>query len=132
MNVYKLFLKTNGLKQVDLAKYLNITESAVSCATSGKSNFSEENLNKILQNTQGWDVSMFTGAHTEISAGDNNVIVAGNKKVGNIDARQYYSDSPDVLKAQIELLDARIKEKDAQIKEKDAQIRQLLDILSKK
>ena len=43
---------------------------------------------------------------------------------GNIDNRQYYSDSPDVLRAQIDLLDERIKEKDAQIKEKDAQIKE--------
>ena len=59
------------------------------------------------------------------------------KNSGNIDNRQYYSDSPDVLRAQIELLDERIKEKDAQIKEKDAQIKEkdaqihtLLDIIN--
>ena len=45
--------------------------------------------------------------------------------------RSYSSDSPDVLRAQIDLLEERIKEKDAQIKEKDAQISKLLDILSK-
>lgn len=132
MNVYKLFLKTNGLKQRDLAKYLNVTESAVSCAVNGKSNLSEENLIKILENNDGWDVSMFSESQSGISAGDHNVIVAGNGKVGDIDARRYYSDSPDVLRAQIELLDERIKEKDAQIKEKDAQIKQLLDILAKR
>ncbi|MBQ6155775.1 MAG: hypothetical protein IJK22_04155 [Bacteroidales bacterium] len=32
-----------------------------------------------------------------------------------IDNRHYYSDSPDVLRAQIDVLDERIKEKDAQI-----------------
>jgi uncharacterized protein (DUF3084 family) len=54
----------------------------------------------------------------------------------NQDNRHYYSDSPDVLRAQIDILDerikekdAQIKEKDAQIKEKDAQIKQLLDII---
>ncbi|MDR2130990.1 MAG: helix-turn-helix domain-containing protein [Odoribacteraceae bacterium] len=68
--------------------------------------------------------------------GNNNVQAGDNSKV---DARHYYSDSPDVLKAQIEekerLLaekEARIKEKDAQIKEKDAQINKLLSILSNK
>lgn len=49
--------------------------------------------------------------------------------VTGIDRRQYYSDSPDVLKAQVELLEERIKEKDSQIKEKDSQIKDLLTIL---
>jgi len=79
----------------------------------------------------------------------NQSILSGeNIQIGNnnkVDKRQYYSDSPDVLKAQIEekdkLLsekdqrikekDAQIKEKDTQIKEKDAQINKLLSILSK-
>ena len=51
------------------------------------------------------------------------------KNSGNIDNRQYFSDSPDVLRAQIDVLDERIKEKDAQIKEKDAQIARLLSIV---
>lgn len=60
----------------------------------------------------------------------SNVIINKNvKNSGNIDNRQYYSDSPDVLRAQIELLDERLTEKDAQIKEKDAQINSLLSIL---
>ena len=76
------------------------------------------------------------------SIGDGNIasVVGNNNRqtIGNIDNRQYYSDSPDVLRAQIELLDERIKEKDAQIKEKDAQIKEkdaqigrLLSILEK-
>ena len=72
------------------------------------------------------------------SVGDNNsgVVINSGGNHGSIDNRHYYSDSPDVLRAQIDLLDERIqekeerlKEKDAQIKEKDAQIKQLLDIL---
>ena len=73
---------------------------------------------------------------------DNNsgAIIRGDNKNSpiSIDNRQYYSDSPDVLRAQIDLLDimikekdAQIKEKDAQIKEKDAQIKSLLEILHK-
>ncbi len=51
--------------------------------------------------------------------------------VGNniIDNRQFYSDSPDVLRAKIDLLEERIKEKDNQIKEKDNQIKELLNAL---
>ena len=70
--------------------------------------------------------------NTTVIQNTSGIIVNGNNTNGHIDNRQYYSDSPDVLRAQIELLDERIKEKDAQIKEKDAQIKQLLDILQKK
>lgn len=67
-----------------------------------------------------------------ITNGSGVVIAGDNNTNNNVDNRQYYSDSPDVLKAQIEILDERIKEKDAQIKEKDAQINKLLSILSQK
>ena len=96
--------------------------------------------NKILsvfpEIDRGW---LMTGEGDMLRAGfhhfaDNNqgFINSNNNNIGNtIDNRQYYSDSPDVLRAQIELLDERIKEKDAQIKEKDAQIGRLLSILEK-
>ena len=145
MNIYQQFLATNGLKQVELAKYLGVTESAVSNLVRGKSNLSKEKLTKLLENSEGWDVSMFQGERRSVEAGDNasGVIVNGDNTNSPIDNRHYYSDSPDVLRAQIDLLDeriqekeerlkekdAQIKEKDAQIKEKDAQIKQLLDII---
>ena len=102
--------------------------------------------NKILsvfpEIDRGW---LMTGEGDMLRAGfhhlgDNNQgFINSNNNIGNtIDNRQYYSDSPDVLRAQIELLDERIKEKDAQIKEKDAQIKEkdaqigrLLSILEK-
>ena len=57
---------------------------------------------------------------------------SGDNKNSPIENKHYYSESPDVLRAQIDLLDIRIKEKDAQIKEKDAQIAKLLDILNQR
>lgn len=54
------FLKVNGLKQVEIARYLGVTEAAISNVVKGKSEFSEENLIKILTNPNGWDVSMLT------------------------------------------------------------------------
>lgn len=70
---------------------------------------------------------------TPVSLNNSGVIVGGGIRNSpiDIDNRHYYSDSPDVLRAQIEMLDDRIKEKDAQIKEKDAQIKSLLEILHK-
>ena len=88
-----------------------------------------DSLDKILINNE-WDHSALVGSAQINTA---SVVINGNENCNNhIDNRQYYSDSPDVLRAQIELLDERIKEKDAQIKEKDAQIKTLLDILAKK
>ena len=59
MNVYKEFLKKNHLKQVELADYLGIKEPSISDVVRGKGNLSEDNLQKILQNDRGWDISMF-------------------------------------------------------------------------
>lgn len=133
MNRYKQFLRANGLKQIDLAKYLGITESHVSNLCRGKSNLSEEKLAKLLENDRGWDVSMLVQGGKTV--GDNSgVFIAGNNHLTNspIDNRRADPNSPDVLRTQIELLGELIKEKDAQIKEKDAQIKKLLDILSNK
>lgn len=63
------------------------------------------------------------------SINGNGNIVGNNINKSTIDNRHYYSDSPDVLKSQIEVLEERIKEKDSQIKEKDSQIKELLSIL---
>ena len=54
------FLKVNNLKQVELSRYLGVTEAAISNVVKGKSEFSEENLIKILNNPNGWDTSMLT------------------------------------------------------------------------
>ena len=68
----------------------------------------------------------FSEKNAICSEKNENSILTGNVIDSNIhqDNRQYYSDSPDVLRAQIDILDERIKEKDAQIKEKDAQIKE--------
>ena len=120
-----------------------------------RKSISPDKLRSIVQMfpqlNPGW---LMTGEGSMIrsNVGENNsgVVITGSNRLNNSpihnDNRQYYSDSPDVLKAQIELLDerikekdaqikekdAQIKEKDAQIKEKDAQIKQLLDILASK
>lgn len=58
MNRIALFLRANGIRQVDLARFLGISEPSVSKMCRGFSNPSEENLRKILNNDRGWDVAM--------------------------------------------------------------------------
>ena len=105
-----------------------------------RKSISPDKLRSIVQKfpelNPGW---LMTGEGNMLrESADNNsgIVISGNNKLENSsihnDHRHYYSDSPDVLKAQINLLDERIKEKDAQIKEKDAQIKKLLDILASK
>ncbi len=125
----KTFRRKNKIKQVQLAEYLGVSQAFLSQVEKGGRLLPADRLAKILENAE-WDHSALVGSSQMNTA---SVVINGNENCNNhIDNRHYYSDSPDVLRAQIELLDERIKEKDAQIKEKDAQIKQLLDILSKK
>ena len=132
----KAFRKANELSQVELAQFLGIGQSFISQIEKGDRQLPSEAMAKIIANPE-WDHSALVGSSQVNTA---SVVINGNENCNNhIDNRHYYSDSPDVLRAQIELLDerikekdAQIKEKDAQIKEKDAQIKQLLDILSKR
>ncbi|MBQ3712112.1 MAG: hypothetical protein II891_06930 [Bacteroidales bacterium] len=89
--------------------------------------------------------SMFEGNSAQNNG--SGLVINGNNNINSpIDNRHYYSDSPDVLRAQVEQMDnllkekeerirekdAQIREKDAQIREKDAQIAKLLNILANK
>lgn len=116
----------NKLRETDIplnqiAKVTKLSNSTLKNYIEGKTKPNKANLS-ILE-------MYFAENSGNISQNNGNVVV-GNDNNGNIDNRQYYSDSPDVLRAQIEVLDERIKEKDAQIKEKDAQIKELLNIVS--
>ena len=128
MTQLKLFRQTNGLTQKELADYLGIGVSFISRVESGQVELPQKHLSKLLINSNGWETSSLT-IKEQGSNINGSVIVGGNASHSTIDNRQ--SDSPDVLRAQIDMLDERIKEKDAQIKEKDAQIRALLEILNK-
>ena len=53
----KQFLIDNDLKQVELARFLGITEASVSKMAKGTTNPSNANLQKILDNDRGWDTA---------------------------------------------------------------------------
>lgn len=113
LTAYKISQKT-GISQAAIHNYRNgKTKPNLAVTKLLLQFFSDENSEKKQKNSE-------------------NVINGNNNIVGDhstIDNRQYHSDSPDVLRAHIELLEERIKEKDAQIKEKDAQIARLLTIV---
>ena len=120
----KLFRKQNNISQVELASYLETSRPFISMVEQGKSKLPYDKYLRLMNNDKGWDVSMFHSHSVNVGDNSSGVVVNGDNVHSPIDNRHYYSDSPDVLRAQIDLLDERIKEKDAQIKEKDAQIKE--------
>lgn len=136
------YLKDNGVisKQKDVAAKMNASAPNVSSALKGNDKvLTDKFLIRFCAAFDGTFNSswLLTGKGEMLNAGNvagenSGVMISGSNRINNspIDNRHYYSDSPDVLRAQIEALDERIKEKDAQIKEKDAQISRLLDIVA--
>lgn len=130
---FEKFLKENKLQKQEIAKFLGVSRAFVTQLCQGTRKLPADKAALIKANHE-WDSSA-------LSLQNNNGIMINARDISgtvNQDNRQYYSDSPDVLRAQIDKLDLiitekeeRIKEKDAQIKEKDAQIKALLDILRK-
>lgn len=130
------FLYMNRISQDEVAKYLGVKRQTIN-------NWCNKDVltGKILTKAK-QVIEHFSAIKPDKIAtfNDSGLVINGDSNDVDIqnDHRQYYSDSPDVLRAQIDLLnewikekDEQIKEKDAQIKEKDAQIAKLLDILKK-
>ena len=114
---FKQLLKLNGLRQEDAAKIFNVSRQTISIWC--KSELIDDKIVKLI--FEQFRVTDPTISPISIVKGSSNVVGNNNSTIDN---RQYYSDSPDVLRAQIDVLDERIREKDAQIREKDAQIRE--------
>ena len=126
INVKNLRKRLN-LSQAEFAKLLGVTQKTVS----------NWEMGKVIPDSK---IGMLQNISNNAIVGS---IISGNNC--NNDNRQFYSDSPDVLRKQIEDLERtiaererllaekeeRIKEKDSQIKEKDSQIKTLLSILNK-
>lgn len=66
VNLINLFLETNHLKQIDVARYLGISKPYMSQVVKGTAKLSTEKLSKLLNNDQGWDTSMLEEEHIEI------------------------------------------------------------------
>lgn len=98
------FLKVNNLKQVDLARYLCVTEAAISNVVKGKSEFSEDNLIKIVNNPHGWDVTMLTSDQPENPAEiEPDIVFIKNRLMKHIESQDAtISSLLDLLKAERE------------------------------
>ena len=54
------FILKNGLRQIDLVTYLGVTKGHISQVCNGKIQLSQRNLQKLLDNDRGWDISPLT------------------------------------------------------------------------
>ena len=120
----------NELKNITNVKNLQLKQVAEGIGMS-RQGLQTSIENQTLPISKVLDLCKMLGITPNDFFGVNNETVSqsvnsnsGTVTVTGIDRRQYYSDSPDVLKAQVELLEERIKEKDSQIKEKDSQIKE--------
>lgn len=138
------FAECQGIKKCDLYKKIGLSQSNFS-GSGAKSSLKSENIVKVLIVFRDLNPDWLLLGNGEmlrnsspVNAGNGQQVIA-NHNSGTIhaDNRQYYSDSPDVLRREIEMLnewikekDGQIKEKDGQINEKDGQINELLRVLS--
>ena len=119
---FKQLLKLNGLRQEDAAKIFDVSRQTISVWC--KSDEIDDKIVKLIY--ERFRVTDPSNSPISLVSGAANVVGNSNSSIDN---RQYYSDSPDVLRAQVDVMEERIREKDAQIREKDAQIRELLEII---
>ena len=137
------FAEKQEIKRIDLYKKIGLSQSNFS-GLGAKSSLKSENIVKVLIVFRNLNPDWLLLGNGEmlrnpanVNAGNGQQVIADhNSGTIHADNRQYYSDSPDVLRREIELLnewikekDGHIKEKDGQIKEKDGQISKLLALL---
>ena len=56
----KKFREANGITQVELAKYLGVEQGFISQMESSDRQIPQKHIDKILNNTNGWDISMMS------------------------------------------------------------------------
>ena len=116
---FKQLLKLNGLRQEDAAKFFAVSRQTIS--TWCRSDEIDDKIVKLIYER----FRVTDPSSSPISFLNHSSNVVGNNH-SNKDNRQYYIDSPDVLRAQVDLLNERIKEKDALIEH----LFQIIDNLS--
>lgn len=70
MNEIKKFRVVNGLTQSQLGDYLGVGKSFLSSIETGRAKLPPEKFSKLLNNDQGWDVSMLISNSPSIKIGN--------------------------------------------------------------
>ena len=96
------FLQANGLRQVDLVKYLELSKPYISQVVNGTAKLSPEKLGKLINNDRGWDVSM-------LSSVQSGAIPPGSSEIA-------------ILRERVAFLEGLIGQKDKVIRDKDITI----------
>lgn len=109
MNEIKKFRVVNGLTQSQLGDYLGVGKSFLSSIETGRAKLPPEKFSKLLNNDQGWDVSMLISNSPSIKIG-NVTANASNGPSGLSDNKNL-----EVLKAENALLKAENESLKAQI-----------------
>lgn len=110
----KAFRKANNLTQDKLGLYLGIKKSFISQVESDKCPLPQEKFIKLLENPNGWDVSMLT------VESDKPLYDPQTENLLSVYKRMYAGEDKTLigyLQSQIEVKDALIREKDALINE---------------
>ena len=99
----KAFRKANKLTQKDLAQYQGVHHSFIANIETGRSSLPNEQLDKILSNTNGWDINMLRNNVTSImtrASGNSNASIQINSNNNN---------KPDANKMDLENAELRLK-----------------------
>lgn len=125
----KAFRKANELTQKDLAEYLGVHHSFIANIETGRSLLPDEQLDKILSNNKGWDLSMLRDPGTSITthaSGNSNgsVNINSNNSASSLRKRDIEIAS---LKKEIEYLKLQLAEE----KERSAQYWEMIQKLMK-
>ena len=113
MTDLQLFIKSNDLKNLDVANYLGVSPQHISAVSRGKGKLAEKLIVKLIENDMGWDASCLTPKVMAINS--NNINNGQTQNVGSLDDR--------VLTIHSDYL--------ALLKKKDEQIDKLISIIAK-
>lgn len=104
----KAFRKANNLTQTEVGDYLGVQKAFISAVENGKSKLPKEKYALLLQNRNGWNVSMLTqpAPVSEVIPMQENALVAE-------------------LRAQIERLESKVDNLNKELGEKNALIKLL-------
>lgn len=112
----KEFRKANNLKQDELAQKIGVSRSFISQVESGHSKLPTNILQKILNNSYGWDVSMLIEEGSIINnqngthIGGNNTVTMGGANCALEKENASLRIENEMLKSQLEKVEAEKKE----------------------